>query len=125
MEKNENNNIFNILKGVGISIIFTLILLLIFSAILTYTNLSEQTIQPIIIVLTAISILLGSSIGNFKIKKNGILNGAIISVLYFVILYLISSLITMNFSVNSQMLIIIVVGIIFGIFGGIIGVNKK
>ena len=125
MEKNENNNIFNILKGVGISIIFTLILLLIFSAILTYTNLSEQTIQPIIIVLTAISILLGSSIGNFKIKKNGILNGAIITVLYFVILYLICSLITMNFSINSQMLIIIAVGIIFGILGAIIGVNKK
>lgn len=50
-------NIKNIFKGVGISLALTMILLLIFSAILTYTNVSENTITPVIIVVTAISIL--------------------------------------------------------------------
>lgn len=125
MEAKINNNIINILKGVGISIIFTILFLLIFSLILTYTNLSEQTMQPVIIVITAISILIGSSIGNFKLKKNGILNGAIIGGIYFITLYLLSSIINMNFAVSREMIIIVLIGILFGIFGGIIGVNKK
>ena len=47
----------NIFKGVGISLIFTIILLFIFSLILAYTNVNENTITPVIIVVTAISIL--------------------------------------------------------------------
>lgn len=125
MKTKINNNFINILKGVGISIISTIIFLLIFSLILTYTNLSEQTMQPVIIVLSSISILIGSSIGNFKLKKNGILNGAIIGGLYFVMLYLISSFVNMNFGINREMIIMVLIGILFGIFGGIIGVNKK
>lgn len=115
----------NIAKGVGISIAFTIVLLLIFSIILTYTNISEQWTSPVIIVLTGISILIGSSMGNINLKKNGILNGAAIGGIYFIIMYLISSTIKMDYSVNTQMAIIIAVGIVFGIVGGIIGVNKK
>lgn len=47
----------NIFKGVGISLILTIILLFIFSLILAYTNVNENTITPVIIVDTAISIL--------------------------------------------------------------------
>ena len=47
----------NIFKGVGISLILTIILLFIFSIILAYTNVNENTITPAIIVITAISIL--------------------------------------------------------------------
>lgn len=47
----------NIFKGVGISLILTIILLFIFSLILAYTNVNEKTIRPVIIVVTAISIL--------------------------------------------------------------------
>ena len=50
-------NAKNIFKGVGISLALTMILLLIFSTILTYTNVSESTIKPVIIIVTAISIL--------------------------------------------------------------------
>lgn len=50
-------NIKDIFKGVGISLALTMLLLLIFSVILTYTNVSENTITPVIIVVTAISIL--------------------------------------------------------------------
>lgn len=47
----------NIFKGVGISLILTIILLFIFSLILAYTNVNKNTIKPVIIVITAISIL--------------------------------------------------------------------
>lgn len=115
----------NIFKGIGISMIFTAICLLIFSVLLTFTNISENTITPVIIVVTAISILIGSSIGNTKIKKNGILNGAIVGGGYILILYLISSILNVRFNLNIQSVIMIAVGIVFGILGGIIGVNRK
>lgn len=75
---NENKFIINILKGVGISLITTVVLLIIFSVILTYTNIQENVINPVIMIITAISILIGSSLVNIKIKKNGLINGGII-----------------------------------------------
>lgn len=114
----------NILKGVIISIIFTLIFLFIFSIILTYTNISETFTTPVIIVVTAISIFIGSSIGNLKMNKNGLLNGALIGGIYLLSIYILSGIINQNFSLTVQSLIIIVSGIVCGMFGGIIGVNK-
>lgn len=115
----------NIIKGVLFSLSCTFIFLLIFSVVLTYTNISEKFIEPVIIILTAISIFIGSSIGNMKIKKNGILNGAIIGGIYLLSIYLISSIINTNFSLNLGSIVIIILGMICGVIGGIVGVNKR
>ena len=125
MQINENNSIINILKGVGISLITTVILLIIFSIILTYTNIQESAINPVIMIITAISILIGSSLENIKIRKNGLINGGIIGAIYIIVIYLISSILNWRFSLNIQSLIMIAISIIFGILGGIIGVNRK
>lgn len=124
-QENKKEVFKNIFKGIGIAMLFTIICLFIFSIILTYTNVSENTIVPVIVIITAISILIGSSIGNNKIRKNGIINGGVIGGGYILILYLVSSLLNVKFGLNIQSIIMIVVGIIFGMLGGIIGVNKK
>jgi len=121
----ENKNLSQIIKGVGISLITTIILLFVFSAILTYTNLSESFVSPVIIVLTGVSIFIGSSISNIKIKRNGLLNGALIGGIYIIMIYILSSSISMNFSINFETLILILTGMFCGIIGGILGVNKK
>ena len=125
MQVNENKTIINILKGVGISLIATVIMLIIFSIILTYTNIQESVINPVIMIITAISILIGSSLGNTKIRKNGLINGGIIGGTYIIIIYLISSILNWKFSLNIQSIIMIITAIVFGILGGIVGVNKK
>ena len=121
MEKTINN----IAKGVVIALLTTFILLLIFATILTYTQVKETIVNPVIIVITAISILIGSSIGNIKIKKNGLINGTLIGGIYIFTIYLISSILNWRFGLNLQSIIMIITGMIFGILGGIIGVNKK
>ena len=121
----ENKSIVNILKGVGIALITTLVLLIIFSVVLTYTSIQENAINPVIMIITAISILIGSSLGNMKIKKNGLINGGIIGAIYIITIYSISSILNWKFSLNVQSIIMIVISIIFGILGGIIGVNKR
>ena len=125
MEESISKNFLNIIKGVIISIIFTLLFLFVFSIILTYTNISEQFITPVIIVVTAISIFIGSSIGNMKMKKNGLINGALVGGIYLLSIYLLSGIINQNFALTTQSIIIIVAGMICGMFGGIIAVNKR
>ncbi len=122
---NSTNNILGILKGSIISILLTLIMLMIFSAILTYTNVNESTMPTVIIVITAFSILLGSQITTRKIKKNGILNGALVGIIYVLCLYLISSFVTNNFVLGHYSIIMIITSILIGGLGGIIGVNLK
>lgn len=121
MEKTINQ----IAKGVGIALVSTFILLLIVAGLLTYTQMSETIINPVIIVVTAISILIGSSIGNIKIKKNGLVNGALIGGIYMLVIYGTSSILNWKFGLEMQSIIMIIVGMVFGILGGIIGVNKK
>lgn len=121
----EENMIINVLKGACISLLTTVILLIIFSLLLTYTNIQENVINPVIIMITAVSILIGSSIGIGKMKKDGLINGAIVGVVYMIVIYLISSILNWEFKLNIQSIIMIGIGIAFGILGGIIGVNRK
>ena len=125
LQAKESMAIKNIVKGVVIALLTTFILLIIFSIILTYTNTEEKVINPVIMLITAISILIGSSLANIKIKKNGLLNGGIVGGIYILTIYLISSILNWKFSLNIQSIIMIATATIFGVLGGIIGVNIK
>lgn len=124
---NEENsiNIKSIIKAVGVGIIITIILLFIYSIILTYTNISETTMPTVVIVITAISILIASQLTTKNLKKNGIINGGLVGLIYIVGIYIISSIITGNFGFNLSAVIMCIVGIMMGALGGIIGINMK
>lgn len=122
---NNKNSFMNVFKGLVLSFIFTLILLFLFSIILTYTNVSEDTIAPVIIIVTIISILIGASMSTCKIKKNGIIFGGIIGGIYIISLYLISSIVETGFSLNMYSIVMIILSILSGMIGGIVGVNIK
>lgn len=119
------NNIKKILIGSGVSIIITIIGLIIFASLLTYTAISENTIPTVTIVITVISILIGSSLCMSTVKKNGIVNGAIIGLIYIGFIYILSSIIEGSFSLNTYSIIMIIGSVFAGALGGIIGVNRK
>ena len=125
VNEDNSNSVIRILKGSIIAMVATIILLIIFAAILTYTNINENTMPTVIIVITALSILIGSQIATSKIKRNGILNGAIVGLIYIAFLYILSGLVTKNFSLNNYSIIMIVTSILIGGLGGIIGGNRK
>lgn len=125
VNENNSNSIVRILKGSVISIVATMIFLGLFAVLLTYTNINEKTMPTVIIVTTALSILIGSEISTSKIKKNGIINGALVGVIYILMLYIISSTITGNFGLNNYSIIMIATSVLIGGIGGIIGVNRK
>ena len=112
-----------ILLGSGISFVITLISLLVISIILTYTDVSENIITVSVIVISALSIFIGSIISAVNINKNGILNGYLVGAIYMITIYLLSSIFVSGFSMNMQSVLMIVISIIAGMIGGIIGVN--
>ncbi len=118
-----NKNLSSILKGFLISLVLSLIFVWIYALVLVKTNIQENTITPVIIVISGISILIGSSISCLHVKKNGILNGMSVGAIYFISLYVLSSIALCGFSFNIKSVIMILIGIILGGIGGIIGVN--
>jgi len=119
------NNIKKILIGSGVSIIITIIGLIIFAGLLTYTSIAESTIPTVTIIITIISILTGSSMCMSTVKKNGIINGVLIGLIYIGFIYILSSVIEGNFTLNLKSIIMIIGASLAGAVGGIIGVNRK
>lgn len=121
----ESSNLTRILRGSILSIVLTIAGLLIYSIILVNTEISENTINYVVIGITSISILIGSILSVSKIAKRGIFNGAIVGGIYVVVIYLLSSIINSNFNINLSAIILMAASIIAGMIGGIIGVNMK
>ena len=96
-ESEFKKNSIRILKGSSFAIMMSIILLTIFALLLSYTQISENTITPVVITVVGISILLGSTIATRKIKKNGLLNGGLVGFIYIAILYIASSLCRVRF----------------------------
>lgn len=126
IDKSEfSKNTIRVVRGSVIAVFISLILLFIFAMLLTYTNISENTINPVIIVITGISILIGSGISTLKIRKNGLLNGGLVGLIYVLTIYLISGVTGSGFGVNIYTIIMMFTCIISGMIGGIIVVNLK
>lgn len=120
---NLNNNIIKVIKGSIISFFISVILLFIFASLLVYTSLQETTIKPVVIIISIVSILIGSSLSSIKIKKNGIINGALVGLIYILTLYILSSISFIGFNLSVYSIIMIIGAILSGMIGGIIGVN--
>ncbi len=114
-----------IAKGLALCFLITIGGIVVFSILLTYTTISENTIGPVLIILTAISILIGTSISMIRVPKNGMVYGGIIGLIYILILYLLSSIVGTGFSLSLSSGIMIICAILAGAIGGIIGVNRK
>lgn len=115
--KLNNNNIIKVIKGSIISFLVSVILLFIFASLLVYTSLQETTIKPVVIIISIISILIGSSLSSIKIKKNGIINGALVGLIYILTIYILSSISLIGFNLNLYSIIMMIGAIVSGMIG--------
>ena len=113
----------DIIIGVAISFISTMLLFLIFACMMANTSISENLINPSIIILSGISIFFGAGIASKKVQKKGIFVGAAIGGIYIILMYIISSILSGNFSINMYSVMMILISILMGGIGGILGVN--
>jgi len=120
---NKDKNIYSIFKGFLVSLFLSLLFIFLYAVILVNTNIQENTIKPVIMTITGVSVLVGSSISSLKIKKNGIINGICVGGIYLISLYVLSSIALCGFYFNLSSIIMILIGMVLGAVGGIIGVN--
>ena len=116
-ESEFKKNSIRILKGSIFAIILSALLLFIYAICLTYTDLSETTMIPVIYTISAVSVLIGSTISTRKISKNGLLNGGIVGLIYIMILYLTSSLCLVGFSLTINSFLMLGAGVLVGMVG--------
>lgn len=124
-ESEMKKKIMAIIKGCLFAIILSIILLTIYALLLANTTISENTIMPVVLTITGISILIGGTISSRKMKKNGLIYGGIVGLVYVLTLYLASSISIVGFSLSVNSFMMLAVGVITGIIGGIIGVNMQ
>ena len=124
-ESEMKKKVMAVIKGCLFAMIFSVILLTIYALLLTNTTITENTMMPVVLTITGISILIGVTISSRKMKKNGLIYGGIVGFIYVFTLYLASSVSMVGFSLSANSFIMLGVGVITGIIGGIIGVNMS
>ncbi len=112
-----------IVKGCTFSIVLSIILLTIYALLLVNTTISESTMMPVVLTITGVSILIGGTVSARKLRKNGLIYGGIVGLVYVITLYLASSISMVGFSLSINSFVMLAVGGIAGVIGGIIGVN--
>lgn len=112
-----------IIKGVGIAYLISIILILIYAIILAYTNVAESTMPTCIFVISMFSVFIASSFVAIKIKENGLKNGGLVGLIYIALLYILSSFTEGMFALTGYATATIIFNILLGMVGGIIGVN--
>ena len=119
----KNEVFFGAVKGVIISLIFTLISILVFALILKIFSLNNNVIKPINYVIKVTAVFLGTFIA--VKEEKGILKGFIIGVSIIFILFLLFSLLSLNFNFNLSFIWDLLLGGGVGALTGVIAVNKK
>ena len=112
----------SVFLGIIKSFVITILLIMLIALVLVKTNVSENIIGPAIFIITSISIFAGAM---SSIRKNGVLQGSLIGIIYIILIYLISSILNGDFALNISSLILIFLSITSGIIGGVAGVNLR
>lgn len=113
-----------VIEGVLKAYILTLILFVIFSLILYFTKISEETIPAVIFIVSILSIFL-SSVGTAKkVDAKGWMYGGLIGVFYVLICSILGSII-LSGSVNlgKGIILNLFIGLLVGAFSGALGIN--
>ena len=86
----KKKSLLPIFKWLGIAYVISMVLIVLYSFVLSYTNVPESSITISVIVIVIVSILLSSTMATRSIKEKGLINGAIIGAMYFILLYFLS-----------------------------------
>lgn len=120
----EKNNIYlPAAEGVLRGFIITVVLLLIFAVIMTFTEVSERASSIFYLVTTILSIMYGSIYAVRKIKKRGWLIGILVTVLYLLVLYIVSIISGNSSVIGADRINRFLIALVVGALSGMIGIN--
>ncbi|WP_458408398.1 TIGR04086 family membrane protein [Anaerotignum sp.] len=119
------NTWFCLVRGMAAAFAITCIIFIGFGILLTYTEVSEESLPVVSLVCTALSAAAAGYDWAACMQKKGILWGLAAGAVYTVLLYLITSLASDSFMVQLSGVMTLIVALAGGAVGGILGVNRK
>lgn len=122
---NNNKTVVSLTKGSIISYIITTIIFIVYGILLTYTDITEEKIQIVVMITTVISVLIGGIIASRGVNSKGLIFGMLVGVIYSIIMIMIGFCILPTLKITSKMIMIFILSISSGGIGGIIGINSK
>ncbi|AKN32479.1 membrane protein [Clostridium carboxidivorans P7] len=90
MEKEKNTSYIVAAEGVLRGFIITVVLLLIFAVIMTFTEISETVSSTFYLLTTLLSIIYGTIYAVRKTNSRGFLVGIMVTLLYLMVIYVVS-----------------------------------
>ncbi|MCL2771678.1 MAG: TIGR04086 family membrane protein [Firmicutes bacterium] len=119
-ENKVQKNIFvEILKGAGFGVVFSIVAVLVFAALLKLFNFDDNVIMPVNQVIKVLSVFFGCFFVLRRQKKQGLVKGLLLGLVYVVLSFLVFSAMDGSFNLS----ITLVNDLFFmGIAGGVSGI---
>ena len=114
-----------LIRGMAVAFAITCIIFIGFGILLTYTELSEESLPLVSLVCTAISAAAAGYDWAACMQKKGILWGLAAGAVYTVLLYLVTGLASDQFTLQLSGIMTLIVALAGGAVGGILGVNRR
>ena len=118
-------NLLCMVKGMAIAFAITCIIFIGFGILLTYTELSEDSLPMVSLVCTALSAGAAGFDWAACMQKRGLLWGMAAGAVYVLLLYVVTGLAADSFMLEPSALMTLAVALAGGVVGGILGVNRK
>ena len=118
-------NLLCMVKGLAVAFAITCIIFIGFGILLTYTEITEESLPMVSLVCTALSAGAAGFDWAACMQKRGLLWGMAAGAVYVVLLYMIISLAADRFSLELSLVMTFAVALAGGAVGGILGVNRK
>lgn len=120
----KENYIFDFIKGLIVSILLSLALVVGFALCLKWFNIDEKTILPVTFGIKYVSVIVGSIVG-VKGENKGLLKGGLFGLVYSLLSFVVFSILSNSFIFDLTSLLDVVSAILLGGIVGIIKVNRK
>lgn len=119
-----DNLVFSYLKGLIISILTSLVLVILFALLLNWFDIPEMVIIPVTFVIKYMSVIIGAIVA-VKGSSKGLIKGSIFGLVYIVVAFLVFSLLSKSFIFDITTILDLVSSILIGAIVGVIKVNKN
>ena len=123
-ENTNGKNILNMFVGVGVALIVSLVLILLFALLIKWFDWSDGIITPANIVIKIVSIAVGV-IFITKDGNKGALKGAFMGLIYILMCFLVFSLLNGSFIFSISIVYDALLGLVGGAILGVIAVNLR
>lgn len=125
MENQSGKGWVCMVKGMAIAYALTCIFFIAYGLILTYTNISEQSLPMVALICTAVSSAVAGYDWAKCRKKKGLLMGLAAGLVYTALLFIVTALASDTFTMGISKIMTLIVALAGGGVGGILGVNGK